>query len=224
MAIRLHLTGSELRIYGALATSVYGATDSTVPVSIAPMNEDQELVSAVLARAPGAFERLLARHKALVWHLVYRMVQHPEDARELSQEVFLRVHQCLHQYRFESSLATWIGRVAFTVATRHLQKKRLPMAEPAEDEAGDSAVDQVADGFDLESACADAEVMAHMGAAIEKLPTMQRTLVTLYHQDELGVGEIAGITGLPEGTVKNYLFRARQRLKAQLEIRLGELA
>ena len=72
----------------------------------------------------------MLRHKALVWHLVYRMVQHPEDARELSQDVFLRVHECLHQYRFESSLATWIGRIAFTVTTRHLQKKRLSMAAP----------------------------------------------------------------------------------------------
>ena len=188
------------------------------------MSEDHELVRAVLARAPGAFERLMVQHQKLVWHLVYRMVQHPEDARELSQDVFLRVHECLHQYRFESSLATWIGRVAFTVATRHLQRKRLPLVEPVAADSGESAVELVSDGFDLESACADAEVMAHMGAAIERLPTLQRTLVTLYHLDELGIGEIAGITGLPEGTVKNYLFRARQRLKAQLENRLGELA
>ena len=188
------------------------------------MSEDQDIVNAVLARAPGAFERLMLRHKALVWHLVYRMVQHPEDARELSQDVFLRVHECLHQYRFESSLATWIGRIAFTVTTRHLQKKRLPMVEPVEDEDSGSALEQVADGFDLEAACADAEVMAHMGAAIDRLPPLQRTLVTLYHLDELGVGDIATITGLPEGTVKNYLFRARQKLKAQLENRLGELA
>ena len=96
--------------------------------------------------------------------------------------------------------------------------------EPVEDEDSGSALEQVADGFDLEAACADAEVMAHMGAAIDRLPPLQRTLVTLYHLDELGVGDIATITGLPEGTVKNYLFRARQKLKAQLENRLGELA
>lgn len=190
------------------------------------MSEDQELARAVLARAPGAFERLMARHQALVWHLVYRMVQHPEDARELCQDVFLRVHGCLHQYRGESSLATWIGRVAFTVTTRHLQKKRLSMLEANDGDVdvGESLLEQVGDGFDLETACADAEVMAHMGAAIERLPPLQRTLVTLYHLDELGVGEIAGITGLPEGTVKNYLFRARQKLRVQLESRLGELA
>ena len=187
------------------------------------MSDDQELVTAVLARTPGAFEQLIARHKALVWHVVFRMVKHPEDARELSQDVFLRVHQRLHQYRFESSLATWIGRVAFSVASRHLQKKKLPLAEPIGDDDGD-AFDDIGDGFDLEAACADRETMQHLNAAIESLPPVQRTLVTLYHLDELGIAEIGTITGLPEGTVKNYLFRARQRLRQLLETRLGAIA
>jgi RNA polymerase sigma-70 factor (ECF subfamily) len=182
------------------------------------------LVEAVLARAPGAFERLVARHQALVWHLVYRMVQHPEDARELSQDVFLRVHERLHQFRAESSLATWIGRVAFSVATRHLQRKRLPMVEPEAGEDAAPAWEQVADGFDLAAACADAETMRLLQAAIDALPALQRTLVTLYHLDELSVAEIAGITDLPEGTVKNYLFRARSRLRQQLETKLGVAA
>ena len=189
------------------------------------MSEDEELVKAVLARSPGAFERLVARHQKLVWHMVYRMVQHPEDARELSQDVFLRVHQNLGQYRFESSLSTWIGRVAFNVAGRYLEKKKLPMQEAfGEDEEGEPAWQQVSDGFDLEAACADNETMQLLQQAIDKLPTLKRILVTLYHLDELGVGEIAIVTGLPEGTVKNYLFRARSRLRQQLETKLGVAA
>lgn len=199
------------------------ATVAVPMVSTADMSEDHELVRAVQSGEKGAFERLLLRYQKLVWHLVYRMVQQPEDARELCQDVFFRVHERLHQYRFESSLATWIGRIAYTVTVRHLQKKRLPLVEPDADDASESALLQVADGFDLETACADAEVMAHMGAAIECLPPIQRTLVTLYHLEELGITDIAAITGLPEGTVKNYLFRARQKLKSQLQARLGEL-
>lgn len=194
-----------------------------MPDAPATAADDQLLVQSVLARAPGAFERLVARHQGLVWHMVYRMVQHPEDARELSQDVFFRVHERLHQFRGESSLATWIGRVAFSVASRHLQRKRLPLAEPVgEDDA--PAWEHVADEFDLEAACADAEVMRLLQAAIDRLPAIQRTLVTLYHLEGLGVGEIAGITDLPEGTVKNYLFRARGRLRQQLETRLGVAA
>ena len=190
-----------------------------------PRAEDRELVTAVLARAPGAFERLVARHQKLVWHLVYRMVQHPEDARDLSQEVFLRVYQRLGQYRFESALATWIGRVAFSVSTRHLQRRKLPIVECAsDDDHAGAAWEQVGDGFDLEAACADHELMGLLGAAIERLPAIQRTLVTLYHVDELPIGEIAAITGLPEGTIKNYLFRARAKLSQVLEPKIGVAA
>ena len=189
-----------------------------------PRAEDRELVTAVLARAPGAFERLVARHQKLVWHLVYRMVQHPEDARDLSQEVFLRVYQRLGQYRFESALATWIGRVAFSVSTRHLQRRKLPIVEAGADDDTGAAWEQVGDGFDLEAACADHELMGLLGAAIERLPAIQRTLVTLYHVDELPIGEIAAITGLPEGTIKNYLFRARAKLRQVLEPKIGVAA
>jgi len=189
------------------------------------MSEDEELVKAVLARTPGAFERLVTRHQKLVWHMVYRMVQHPEDARELSQEVFLRVYERLEQYRYESSLSTWIGRVAFSIAGRHLEKKRLPMHEPREgEEEGEPAWQQVADPFDLEAACADHETMQLLQEAIDKLPPLQRTLVTLYHLEEMGIGEIAEVTGQPEGTVKNYLFRARAKLRATLETKLGVAA
>jgi RNA polymerase sigma-70 factor (ECF subfamily) len=182
------------------------------------MDDDHSLVTAALARAPGAFERLVARHQGLVWHLVYRMVHHTEDARDLCQDVFLRVHQQLPQFRFESALSSWIGRIAFTVAARHLQKRRLPMLEAAGDgdDDGEAPIDRVGDGFDLEAACADAELMRHVAGAVEALPPLQRTLVTLYHLDELGIAQIAGITGLPEGTVKNYLFRARARLRQRL--------
>jgi RNA polymerase sigma-70 factor (ECF subfamily) len=188
------------------------------------MSQDHDIVSAVLERRAGAFEKLVNRHQALVWHLVYRLVRHPEDARELCQDVFLRVHDRLHQYRFESSLATWIGRVAFSVATRHLQKKRLPLVSMEADDGEVGVIDQIGDGFDLEAACMDSELMRYLVQAIDRLPPLQRMLVTLYHLDELPIAEIARIADLPEGTVKNYLFRARHRLRQQLDIAIGEPA
>lgn len=186
------------------------------------MDDDRSLVEATLARAPGAFERLLRQHQKLVWHLVERLVRHPEDTRELSQEVFLRVYQKLEQYRFESSLATWIGRIAFSVATRHLQRKRLPLDESfAGDDDDDDGLEQISDGFDLAEAFADAELMTCVARELDALPPMQRALISLYHLDELGIGEIASITGQPEGTVKNSLFRARRRLRERLEQAMG---
>lgn len=186
--------------------------------------DDRPLVEAVLAKRPGAFERLVEQHQKLAWHIVYRMVQHPEDTRELCQEVFLRVYRQLEQFRFESALSTWIGRVAYSIATRHLQRRRLPLVEADDSDTGEPAMNRIGDDFDLEAAFADAELMAALAGAMTDLPPIQRTLVTLYHLDELGIAEIASITGLPEGTVKNYLFRARLRLRKRLEQLIGEPA
>jgi RNA polymerase sigma-70 factor (ECF subfamily) len=188
------------------------------------MDDDRGLVTAVLANVPGAFERLVRDYQGLCWHIIQRMVRHPEDTRELCQEAFLRVHQCLHQYRFDAALKSWIGQVAYSVAKRHLERKRIPLAEPAADADGLSLLDHVGDGFDLEAATADDEIARHLHAAIETLPPLQRTLLTLYHLDELPIAEIAGITGLAEGTIKSHLFRSRKMLRDALQPRIGVAA
>lgn len=186
--------------------------------------DDRSLVTAVLGHVPGAFEQLVRDYQGLCWHIIQRMVRHPEDTRELCQETFLRVHQSLHQYRYESKLSSWIGQVAYSVAKRHLERKRIPLVEPSADDDGMALVESVADGFDLEAACADAETDALLHAAIERLPPLQRTLLTLYHLEEVPIVEIVKITGLAEGTIKSHLFRSRQRLREALEIQMGVAA
>lgn len=178
------------------------------------LEEDRALVAEVLAGAPGAFERLVRQYQGLCWHIVQRMVRHPEDARDLCQESFLRVHQCLHQYRGESALSGWIGQVAYSIAKRHLERKRIPLAEPAAD--GPSYEETVADDFDLEASVASEQADNELHAAIERLPPLQRAVLTLYHLEELPIGEISRITDLPENTIKSHLFRSRKRLRELL--------
>lgn len=179
-----------------------------------PADEDRAQVEAVRAGRPGAFAALVERHQRLVWHLVYRMVRHPDDCRELCQEVFLRVHRKLDQFRFDSSLATWIGRIAFTISARHLQRKRLPLVEP--DDESPLPAETAPDDFDLTAACADQELIGHLHSALDDLPPVPRAVLTLYYLDERSVAEVAAIMDRPEGTVKNLLFRARSRLRQTL--------
>lgn len=188
------------------------------------MDDDgsRQLVADVLGKVPGAFERLVRDYQGLCWHIIQRMVRHPEDTRELCQETFLRVHRNLHQYRFDAPLKSWIGQVAYSVARRHLERKRIPLAEAAEGEP--SLLDLVGDGFDLEAAAADEQVARALHAAIEALPPQQRLLLTLYHLDELPIAEISRITGLADGTIKSHLFRSRQRLRELLETSIGVAA
>jgi len=187
------------------------------------MRDDRVLVTAVLANAPGAFEQLVGQYQGLCWHIIQRLVRHPEDTRELCQETFLRVHQYLHQYRYESALKSWIGRVAYAVALRHLEKRQVPLVE-AERDTDEDPLLQESDGFDLESAWADAQLRERLRAAIEALAPLPRLLLTLYHLDELSIPEIVQVSGLPAGTIKSHLFRSRLRLRELLQTRFGVTA
>ena len=191
------------------------------PCDPASIDADRLLVAAVLAGAPGDFETLVRDHQRLCWHIINRMVRHPDDTRDLCQDAFLRVHRYLYQYRFESPLKSWIGQVAYAVACRHLQRKRIPVVEPVGHDDPMRLVEDVADGFDLEAASANAELEAALHAEIEALPPLQRTVLTLYHLEEVSIAEIARITGLTASNIKTHLFRCRARLRGKLQARLG---
>ncbi len=182
------------------------------------MNPDRAMVEAVLARLPGAFEQLMRQYQGLCWHIVYRMLRHNEDARDICQETFLRVYQNLHQYRYESPLKYWIGRVAYSIALRHLERQRLPTGERIEQDDPVIALEDEADSFDFQAACEDADTARHLRVAIDLLPPVQRTLLTLHYLEDLPIPEIAQITGLPAGTIKSHLFRSRLRLREVLEL------
>ncbi|TBR39362.1 MULTISPECIES: RNA polymerase sigma factor [Dyella] len=187
----------------------------------APFADDLALVNDVLCLRAGAFERLVRQYQNLCWHVIDRMVRHPDDTRELCQETFLRIHQSLHQYRGESALKSWIAQVAYSIAKRHLERKRIPLVETGDDDEGLALIERVSDGYDLERAVSDEDMEAQLHAAMDELPPLQRTLLTLYHLEDMPIGEIARTTNLAEGTIKSHLFRSRKRLRELLEARMG---
>ncbi len=228
MAERLQRSAGRMPAPGLATAASPGVSLSAMPTPPDrpedALRADRALADAVLAGAPGAFERLVRDYQGLCWHVIDRMVRHPEDTRELCQETFLRVHQALHQYRGESALKSWIAQVAYSVAKRHLEKRRIPIADAPGEGDGLSLVESVGDGFDLEGATADDEAVALLHAAIARLPPLQRTLLTLYHLEEMPIGEISRVTGLAEGTIKSHLFRSRRQLRGLLEPTMGVFA
>lgn len=206
---------------GTLLETLPAPVADDAPDRSAERAADRALAQDVLANKPGAFERLVKQYQGLCFHIINRMVRQPDDTRELCQDTFLRVHRYLHQYRGESSLQGWIGQVAYSVAKRHLERKRIPLQDAADPADHQALLENVGDAFDLEKANIDDESSRVLHEAIETLPPMQRTLLTLYHLDELPIGEIAVMTGLAEGTIKSHLFRSRQRLRQVFEARMG---
>lgn len=188
------------------------------------MSTDRIVVADVLAGKTGAFERLIKDHQRLCWDIVFRLVRHNDDARDLCQETFIRVHRNLPSYRFESALRTWIGRIAYNVAMTHLQRHRISTVSLSQDDPDALSAVNVVDNIDVETIVSDYERAQRLHKAINALPALLRTLLTLYYMDECSISEIAEITGLPEGTVKSHLYRTRLDLRATLERSLGEHA
>ncbi|MDT8399772.1 MAG: sigma-70 family RNA polymerase sigma factor [Pseudomonadales bacterium] len=194
--------------------SRFRATETRLTASNMSMSDELSLLNEVRTGKDKAFERLILRYQPLVLHIVGRLVDNPEDVRDLCQEVFLRVHGKLHQFRGESSLATWIGSIAFSIGAAWLRKKRIPMLEAHAFEGDiDELIHDQPDPVCLHESLVDEESVAQLHKAIASLPPLQRTIITLYYLDETSIRSIAEITALPAGTVKSHLFRARIRLR-----------
>lgn len=179
------------------------------------MTDQKILVEKILAGDGNAFRTLVEKHQRLVTHFVFRMIPAGADREDICQEVFLKVYQNLGRFRFDSSLSTWIGKIARNTCLSFLEKKKLPLYEDLADEnKGFEPVDNKHARPDC--SLAEKEISAILHGEIDRLPAVYKTIVTLYHVDRMSYAEIADIMNMPEGTVKSYLFRARRLMKNRL--------
>jgi len=170
---------------------------------------DRQLVDPVLGGDTPAFGEIISMTEGLVAQIVCRLISNEEDRKDIVQDIYLKVFHHLKGFRFQSKLSTWVAQIAYNTCNSQLQKKRLPLQVlPEEETSGDGTP---ADGSILRK-----ELTGIVQAEIGRLPPLYQTLVGLYHQEDLSYQEMAQITGLPEGTVKSYLFRARKMLKEKL--------
>jgi len=194
---------------------------SNLPTSPAT---DQQLVAQVLGGNTAAFGQIVQRTEGLVTQMLFKMIHHPADRPDIAQEVYLKVFKNLAGFKFQAKLSTWVGQITYNTCLHYLEKKQLVLVDLSEHKPDDSSeegrsppVSLVAGpGYDPETALFDQDLATILSTAIEQLPPLYRTLIALYHQQELSYEEIAQITSLPDGTVKNYLFRARKQLKQHL--------
>ena len=194
---------------------------SNLPISPAT---DQQLVALVLRGNTAAFGQLVQRTEGLVTQLVFKMIRQPADRPDIAQEVYLKVFKNLAGFKFQAKLSTWVGQIAYNTCLHYLEKRRLVLVDLSEQKPDDASEEGRSPPVSLvagpehspETALFDQDLASILSTAIEQLPPLYRTLIALYHQQELSYEEIAQITSLPDGTVKNYLFRARKLLKQYL--------
>ncbi len=182
---------------------------------------DRELVKKVLAGNSSSFKTVISNTQGLVIQITYKMIRNAEDRKDILQEVYLKVYDKLAGFKFNSKLSTWIGTITYNTCLNFLEKKKIPVLNVVDDEGNESwetivSNDTSFDNNNTESDLFKKERSQILEKEIDKLPPLYKTILTLYHQKELSYKEIAVITELPEGTLKNYLFRARKQLKENL--------
>lgn len=174
--------------------------------------DDRQLVEKIVNGESRAFAVVIRDTERLVNQIVYRMISIPADRGDIAQDVYLKAFHKLKEFRFQCKLSTWIGQIAYNTCLKYLAKKRLLYLE--EPSAAADAAGQEAPGPEL--LFTKKQVGGILQEAVDSLPPVYRTLVVLFHLEELSYEEIAVITGLPQGTIKSYLFRARRQLKETL--------
>jgi RNA polymerase sigma-70 factor, ECF subfamily len=177
-----------------------------------PVSE-RELVERCRQDDEGAFQELVDRYKNLVFAMIGRTVQDRSRVEDLAQDVFLRVHRGLPYFRGEARLSTWIYRIVSNVCSQ--ARTRTPVPVSLDDER---SAPIMRSGVDPQFA--DIELRDRLEKAIARLPDQQRLLIAAHYLQGVQYEDLADAMGLPLGTVKTHLYRAKRQLRRLLETEL----
>lgn len=177
---------------------------------------DRDLVSTAIAGYEGSFEELVRRYQRPISAYVYRMVGNYESALDLTQEIFIKIYNSLDKYRAEFKFSTWIYKIAHNSAVDHLRRsstREQSIVNGTEDDQYELPIES--GRLTPEQESERKERRGEIEAVVRTLPTNYRELIILRHSQDLTYEEIVEVTGLPLGTVKNRLFRAREMMRQQ---------
>jgi RNA polymerase sigma-70 factor (ECF subfamily) len=162
-----------------------------------------------------AFEEVYARYAGMVYSLALRLAGDPDEAADLTQEVFLRIYRHLGTFRGRSSLKTWVYQVGLNQCRSRLGRSR-PDTQPLAEEGAEGARPLPDPGRGPESEALAADTGRRVGDALAALPLAFREAVVLRDLEGLGYEEIAALVGVPVGTVRSRIARGREQLRGLL--------
>lgn len=167
--------------------------------------DDQTLVADTLAGRPEAFGTLVERYDRAIYHLAYRTLHDQEEARDVAQEAFFKAYRSLRTFKPGAKFSTWLFAITYHACCDRLSRRKRYSNEELPERADPSA------GPETQAIASDEA--KRLRAAIAALPEKYRTVITLYHLQGRQYEEIAQVLGVPMGTVKTHLFRAKEQLR-----------
>jgi RNA polymerase sigma-70 factor, ECF subfamily len=183
---------------------------------VQPAADDLELVRAFQGGREAAFDELVWRYRNAVASFIVATLGRSTDVEDLSQEVFLRVHQALPRFKPSGSFPAWLYRITINLCRDEIRKKRLRRflsldeMEPSEPAFKDAS----ARSDSVTMAREEREVILN---ALGKVNEKYRTALVLREYEDMSYGEIASVLGISEQAVKSRIFRAREQLRDLLK-------
>ena len=185
--------------------------------------DDRSLILSAKEGNEGAFEQLVQKYDRKVFSIASMYVQSAEDAKDIYQEVFVRVYRGLRKFEFRSEFSTWLYRITTNVCLTHRTKSKkhahssLDEGHDEEEGHGPRRGDTVIDERTTDQSMVSAEISENVERALEKLSPRQRMVFTLRHYDGHKLKQIAEMMNCSEGTVKKYLFTATEKMRRLLK-------
>jgi RNA polymerase sigma-70 factor (ECF subfamily) len=203
------------------------ASRKTPPVSPTSPGNDRVLVRAAQSGDVTAFRTLLERYQRRVYQLALGMVKDPDEAMDIAQETFVRVHRYLPSFKGDSSFFTWTYRIATNLCLDSARKRGR--GERVEVDEGDAEVEARMDPPSAalagpQRAALNQELKAKIDDALRGLSENHRAILLLREVDGLSYEELAQVLGIRKGTVMSRLFHARLKMQRKLREYLGEEA
>jgi len=183
------------------------------------LDEDQKLIRKVLNGNPQAFEELMKKYESRIYNYILRMVREREAATELTQEFFLKIYRMLSTYNFIYKFSTWSYRICYNLVIDHLRRDRMKVSSMENDIIRHQVHKEQAntpEKTDIE-ALEKQELRQLVWDAIGRIPPKYRELILLRYLGEKKYHEIAQISNLPLGTIKNRIFKAKNLLRQEIK-------
>jgi RNA polymerase sigma-70 factor (ECF subfamily) len=175
---------------------------------------DVELIETAISGREDSFEELVRRYQRPITNYVYRMLNNYDASLDVTQEVFIKVYNSLARYSSEYKFSTWLYRIAHNAAIDYMRRNSVSQQSiEAENADGSYQLQIESPRPNPEQERERSEWRTEIESVVKCLPTVYRELIQLRHGQDLSYDEIAEITNLPLGTVKNRLFRAREMMR-----------
>lgn len=189
------------------------ATQTVLLENIKKLTDIELIAKAIRGREDG-FEELVRRYQRPITAYVYRMLNDYESSLDVTQEVFIKVYNSLEKYSSDYKFSTWLYRIAHNAAIDHMRRNSANLQSlETENDEGAYQMQIESPLLTPEQERERSEWRSEIEAVVKCLPSVYRELILLRHAQDLSYDEIAEVTNLPLGTVKNRLFRAREMMR-----------